>query len=66
MAGAVVGLFTSMLLHIANHPEDFLYLYDARNYIKTQLTSAKKTLNEYGKKYRTRRELVVEGVVEPV
>lgn len=54
MAGALCGLFVSALLHIANNEEDFLYLYDLRDFIKTQLVAAKCALTEYGKQYRMR------------
>lgn len=58
MAGALCGLFVSMLLHIANNEEDFLYLYDLRDFLKTQLAAAKQTLNEYGKQYRQRKGIL--------
>ena len=56
MAGALAGLFTSVLLHIANNEQDFLYLYDARDWLKSQMKVAKEALNVYGEKYRTRKK----------
>ena len=57
MAGALVGLFTSALLHIANNQEDFLYLYDLRDMLRDRLTEAKQALSEYGQNYRRAKEL---------
>lgn len=55
MAGAMCGLLVSVMLHVANNEEDFLYLYDMRDFIKEKLSIAKEALNEYGKVYRKRR-----------
>lgn len=51
------GLVISVLLHIANHQEDFLYLYDARNMIREKLAQAKDALNQYGQNYREMKEI---------
>lgn len=51
------GLVISALLHVANHQEDFLYLYDARNMIREKLGQAKEALNNYGKNYRELKEI---------
>lgn len=56
MAGAICGLMVSVLLHVANHQEDFLYLYDLRDFLKTQLQAGKEALNAYGKKYRENKK----------
>lgn len=55
-AGAFCGLFVSIMLHIANHKEDFLYLYDLRDFLKEKAAMAKIVLNEYGKAYRTKKQ----------
>ena len=54
-AGALVGIFTSCLLYVANNPDDFLYLYDLRNFMKQKLGQMKETLNNYGTEYRERK-----------
>lgn len=65
MAGGFVCLFVSILLHIANNEEDFLYLYDAKDWLFEQLAVAKEALNTYGKAYRAKKNptpLAEEGV----
>ena len=56
MAGALCGLFISALLHIANNPDDFLYLYDLKIFLQEKLDMARHLLNEYGKTYRYNKE----------
>lgn len=51
-AGAMVAIWTSMLITIAEHPDDYLYVYDTLDAIKKQMESAKKALNTFGKEYR--------------
>lgn len=60
-AGAMVGIFVSGLLHIANNKEDFLYLFDFIDACKAQLASLNKTLSEFGKEYRLRKEILAAG-----
>ncbi len=55
-AGAMVAIWTSMLITIAEHPEDYLYIYDAIKVVKEQMAAAKKTLNQFGKDYRARKQ----------
>jgi len=55
-AAAFTGLFVSALLHIANNQEDYLYLYDMRDWIKTQFNAVKEALNAYGKTYREKKD----------
>ena len=54
-AASICGLIISALLHVANHPNDYLYLYDMRDFIKTKLVEAKEMLNTYGQTYRNRK-----------
>lgn len=61
MAGAIVGLITSGLLHIAKNPNDFLYIFHFKEEIKKHLKAAKESLNKYGAQYR--EQLITEGVV---
>jgi len=56
MAGAICGLMISVLLHVANHRDDFLYLFDLRDFLKAQLKIAKEALNAYGKKYQENKK----------
>jgi len=58
MAGAMCGIFVSVLLHVANNKEDFLYLYDLRDFLKEKAAQAKVALNAYGETYRARRKEV--------
>lgn len=54
-AGALSGLFVSILLKVANSPEEFLYIYDARTWLQEQFKNTQTILNQYGKQYRERR-----------
>ena len=56
MSGALVGLFTSVLLHVANNKEEFEYLYDAADFIKDKLGEVKNFLSAYGKSYREKKQ----------
>jgi len=56
MAGALCGLFVSILLHISNNANDFMYLYDARDLIRAKLKEAKEALNTFGETYREKKE----------
>lgn len=55
VAGALCGLMISILLYVANNPEDFLYLYDLRDFMKDKLALAKEALNTYGEVYRSKQ-----------
>lgn len=54
-AGAMCGIMISILLHITNNEEDFMFLYDARDFIKEQLVQAKEVLAVYGQQYRAKK-----------
>lgn len=58
VAGAMCGIFISILLHVANHKEDFLYLYDLRDFIREKLVQAKETLDAYSRTYREKNHPV--------
>lgn len=62
-AGAMAGLMISVMLHVANNEDDYLYLYDLRDYVKDRLKDAKVALNAYGETYRMRKEQVVEAQI---
>lgn len=55
MAGAFVCVFVSILLHVANHKEDFLYLYDMKDFLVEQASILKAALTEYGKRYQEKK-----------
>ena len=55
MAGSMVGILTSVLLEIANNPEDWLFVYDARDFISAQIKALRATVNAYGVEYRERK-----------
>jgi len=54
-AGALVGIVTSALMYIADNPDDFMYIYDFWNALRTKIQSLKTELNEYGKQYKATR-----------
>jgi multisubunit Na+/H+ antiporter MnhB subunit len=56
LAAALVGIMISMLLHISNNPDDFMYIFDAIEVIKGFFNSISGNLNEYGKNYRAEKE----------
>lgn len=55
-AAAICGLAVSALLYVANHREDFLYLFDAKEVFLRKVRETQQALNEYGKRYRESRE----------
>lgn len=56
LAGAMVGIFTSILLHIANNQQDFLYLFDFQDTVRDQLEKVKVYLSQKGQEYREFKE----------
>lgn len=57
MAGAMVDVVLGIAMYIAEHPDDFLYLYDAWNMLQTKMNEAKKVLNDYGAQYRNQKAM---------
>jgi hypothetical protein len=55
IAGALVGLMTSALLFISQHPEDFEFLADVSQVIKDGLTKLKAMAKEFGAEYRANK-----------
>lgn len=51
IAAALVSIITSILLHIANHPEDFTWLNDTIKSAKTVLEEGKELLRKMNTKY---------------
>lgn len=65
-AGAMCGIMVSVMLHIANNADDYLYLYDLRDYIKEKLIEVKSALNSYGRIYRSRKLHDTDKVIDAV
>lgn len=55
-AGAMVAIWTSMLVTIAEHPEDYMYVYDFLDAVKENMSAAKVALNEFGAEYRVKKQ----------
>lgn len=55
LAAGMVGIIVSGLLHVANHPENFMYLYDFSEMIESKLKEVQDTLNKFGQDYRTKK-----------
>ena len=56
-SSAIVGLMVSGALHIANHKEDFLYLWDLKDSVANRISRVKEDLKEYGERYREKKSL---------
>ena len=52
-AAGFVGIIISAILHIANNKDDFLYIYDLKNFIVEQAKKAQAALTQYGRQYRS-------------
>lgn len=55
IAASMCGLMISILLHIANNPDDYLLVYDARNMIKEKIVQAKKKLEDFNEAYKIQK-----------
>jgi hypothetical protein len=60
-AGSMVAIMTSIFIHINTHHDDFLYLFDLRDFIKDQFQVAKTSLNKMGEDYRQKKLSVSNG-----
>ena len=56
MAGALAGLFISVLLHIANNQDDFLFIFDVKEMVSKYLNEAKTLAKEWGTAYRENKQ----------
>ena len=52
LAGGMLDVIITCAIHIANHPDDFQYIFDAKNFLGEQLTNVSDALNEFGRNYR--------------
>lgn len=63
-AGAMVAIMTSVLLHIMNNPNDFMYLYDFIDGTKIKFAELNAFLKEYGEQYRLSKGITTPRTVE--
>ncbi len=56
MAGAIVGVTTSGLLHVREYPEKYAYLHVAGDWLTEQIDKGTGWLNSAAKKFRLQRE----------
>lgn len=56
IAGAMVDIFISVMLYIANHPEEFLWLEDITRQVKELANAARAKLSEMSVEYRVKRQ----------
>jgi hypothetical protein len=55
IAGALVSIVVSAMLHIVNHPDDFVWLYDALEQVRNLLDEAKGWLTSMNRTYLSAR-----------
>jgi hypothetical protein len=56
-AGAMVGLMTSGLLHVAQNKEDFEYLIVAKDWVSNKVGELSSSLNMWARNLRKKEEL---------
>lgn len=56
MAAAFCDIIISLLLWVARNPDDFIYLYDLKDWLKEQLNTVKEQMTAYGATYREQKE----------
>ena len=59
-AGAMVAIFTSVMLHVIENPNDYLYLWDLKKMMDEQMKNLKDTLSRLGKEYREGKEITTD------
>lgn len=52
IAGAMVSIVVSMLLHVANHPDDFMWLTDSIQAVKDALAKIQEWMTQLNQQYR--------------
>lgn len=55
MAGAIVDLMISAMLHIANHPDDFEWLFDAFKAIRQLMDKAQAALKNLNETWKAKK-----------
>ena len=53
MAGAMAGLMISMALHVVNHKDDYIFIYDFMDLVSSWIEKGRQALVNLGKTYRT-------------
>src|SRR5690348_707599 len=66
IAGAIVDLMVSLMLHIANHPEDYEFLFDAMKAVKELINTAKDKLKQANESYKAKKAVPVLEAAEAV
>ena len=59
MAGAIVDVMISGMLHIANHPQDFEWLFDFFTMVKELIEKVRVKLAELNQAYKDKKAQVV-------
>ncbi len=54
LAGAMVDIIISAMLHVANHPEDFVWLFDIFARVKKAFRTVEEKLKEMNEQYKAR------------
>jgi len=54
-AAAICGLAVSIMLHTANHPDDYMYLADMKVMMMARFEEMNRALKAYGQRYREQR-----------
>jgi alpha/beta superfamily hydrolase len=55
LAGAIVDLMISVILHIANHPQDFEWLFDALKSVQVLIDKAKEYIKQINNQYKAQK-----------
>jgi hypothetical protein len=66
MAGAIVDLLISAMLHIANHPQDFEWLFDSFKMIRELMDKVQVKLHEFNKAYKEKKMESIPKINEPI
>lgn len=62
MAGLMLIGILESIIHVANNPDDFLYLWDIKRSLEEKLGSLKGELQEFGQDYKSRMKVVEGGL----
>ena len=52
LSGGLLDVIMTCAIHVANHPQDYEYLFDAKLALENAFSQLNQMLNEYGKAYR--------------
>ncbi len=63
MAGAIVDIMISAMLHVANHPQDFVWFFDTVENCKKLVEQVRVKLAEFNEAYKAKKaNPVLEGI----